>query len=79
MLIDKNEYPLDLIFTKINIRIREFIRRKTIKNPEHKNEVKNRRMIVFLYIKSISETINSSIDKKEYMIGYKILNKLMHL
>jgi len=39
-------------------------------------EVEDRRMIVFPYIKGISETINSSIDKKEYMIGYKILNKL---
>jgi len=33
-------------------------------------------MIVFPHIKHISETINSAIDKKDYMIGYRILNKL---
>jgi len=37
-------------------------------------------MVIFPYIKShiknILKTINSSIDKDEYMIGYKILNKL---
>jgi len=48
-----------------------------VKKPEQKLEKKeNRKMIVFLYIKNISETINSSIDKNEYMIGYRILNKL---
>jgi len=33
-------------------------------------------MIVFPYIKNISEITNLSIDKDKYMIGYRILNKL---
>jgi len=33
-------------------------------------------MLIFSYIKNVSETINSAIDKKEYIIGYRILNKL---
>jgi len=32
--------------------------------------------MVFSYIKNISEIINSSIDKNEYIIDYRILNKL---
>jgi len=67
---------LSLAIKEINIRIRQLIRRKIIKKSKHKNKVENRRMIVFLYMKDISETINSSIDKREYMIGYRILNKL---
>jgi len=37
---------------------------------------KDRKMLVFPYIRNVSETINSAIDKKEYIIGYRILNKL---
>jgi len=46
-----------------------------IKKPEQKLEPE-RKMIVFPYIRNISERINSTINKKEYMIGYRILNKL---
>jgi len=71
-----NAYPIDLIFDKINTRIKERIRRTMItKKPEIGAE-KDRKMLVFPYIKNISETINSAIDKKEYIIGYRILNKL---
>jgi len=52
---------LSLAFKEINIRIRQLIRRKTIKKSEHKKEVENRRMIVFSYIKGILETIDSSL------------------
>jgi len=74
VLID-NSYPLDSIFNKIAIRIKELIRRINLEKPEQKS-VQERKMIVFPYIKHISETINSAIDKKDYMIGYRILNKL---
>jgi len=74
VLID-NSYPLDLIFNRIAIRIKELIRKMNLKKPEQK-AVQERKMIVFPYIKNISETINSAIDKKDYMIGYRILNKL---
>jgi len=75
VLID-NLYPLELIFNKMAIRIKELCRRMNIKKPEQKLELE-RKMIVFPYIKNISERINlSAINKKEYMIGYRILNKL---
>jgi len=33
-------------------------------------------MLVLLYIRNISEKIDLSIDKNEYLTGYRILNKL---
>jgi len=50
---------LSLAFKEINIRIRQLIRKKTIKKSEHKKKIEDRRIIVFPYIKGISETINS--------------------
>jgi len=65
VLLD-NAYLIDLVFNKINTRIKEHIRRITlIKKPEMKSE-KDRKMLVFPYIKNVSETINSAIDKKIY-------------
>jgi len=76
VLLD-NAYLIDLVSNKINTRIKEHIRRTTlIKKSEMKSE-KDRKMLVFHYITNISETINSAIDKKEYMIDYRILNKLI--
>jgi len=74
VLLD-NSYPIDLIFNKVGIRIKELIRKINLKTPEQKLE-QERKMIVFPYIKNISEMINSAINKKDYMIGYRILNKL---
>jgi len=74
VLID-NLYPPELIFNKMAIRIKELFRRMIVKKLEQKSEPE-RKMIVFPYIKNISERINSAINKKEYMIGYRILNKL---
>jgi len=75
VLLD-NVYSTDLVFDKIDTRIKEHIQRTTlIKKPEIGTE-KDRKMLVFPYIKNVSETIKSAIDKKEYMIGYRILNKL---
>jgi len=71
-----NGYPLDLNFNRMNIRIKHLIHRNNIKKPEKDLEKVDRKLIVFPYIKNISETIYSSINKKEYMIGYRILNKL---
>jgi len=71
-----NGYPLDLIFNKMNIRIKHLIHRNNIEKPEKDVEKDDRKLIVFLYIKNISETIYSSINKKTYMIGYRILNRL---
>jgi len=74
VLID-NLYPLELVFNRIAIRIKEFFRRMNTKKLEQKPEIE-KKMIVFPYVKNISERINSTINKKKYMIGYRILNKL---
>jgi len=72
----ENGYTLDLIFNKINIRIRKLLRRKTINKLNSKNEVEDRRLMVFPYVRGISEVLCPFIDKKEYKIGYRILNRL---
>jgi len=77
VLLD-NAYPIDLVFNKIKTKNKEHIRRTMlIKNPEKKSE-KDRKILGFPYIKNVSETINFAIDKKEFMIGYRILNKLIN-
>jgi len=76
LVLINNGYPVDLIFNRMNSRIKHLIHRNNIKKPEKDLEKVDRKLIVFPYIKNISETIYSSINKKEYMIGYRILNKL---
>jgi len=72
----ENAYPIDLIFQKINHRI------KTIKNRnQHKQQALNlegnkRKLLILPYIKNISERINWSINKNLFLTGYRILNKL---
>jgi len=76
VLLD-NAYPLDLIFQKINHRIKDITRRRKKSNKLELNLNESRRkMLVLLYIKNISEKIDLSIDKKEYLTGHRILNKL---
>jgi len=72
----ENDYPLDLIFQKINQRIKDIIKRKRSNNLEQKINESQRKMLVLPYIRNISEKISSSIDKNEYLTGYRILNKL---
>jgi len=53
VLLD-NAYFIDLVFNKINTRIKEHIKRTTlIKKSEMKSE-KDRSMLVFPYIKNVS-------------------------
>jgi len=66
----ENAYPIDLIFSKMNFRIKELIRKLSVKKPEQKWEKKDKKMVVFPYIKNVSETINSPTDKNEYMIEF---------
>jgi len=75
VLLD-NAYPLDLIFQKTNHRIKDIIRRKNLNKIESNLNDSHRKMLVLPYIKNISEKIDSSIDKNEYLTGYRILNKL---
>jgi len=68
MVLLDNDYPIDLILGNMKFRIIKLIRKLSVKKPEQKMEKKDRKMVVFSYIKNISITINSSIDKDEYII-----------
>jgi len=72
----ENAYPLDLIFQKINHRIKMIEKRNQYKKQEHNLEESQRKLLILPYIKNISETISWSIDKNKFLTGYRILNKL---
>jgi len=76
VLLD-NDYPLDLIFQKINHRIKDIVRRKKSNKLEQNLNESQRKVLVLPYIRNISEKIDLSIDKNEYLTGHRILNKLM--
>jgi len=61
-----NAYPLDLIFQKINHRIKDIARRKKSNNLELNLSESQRKMLVLPYIKKVSEKIDLSIFKNEY-------------
>jgi len=80
LLLD-NGYPLELIFEKINARIKVLINNKrnlSIKasKENHDNSNNNKKFVVLPYIEGISELISSIIDKTKYSIGYRVLNSL---
>jgi len=75
VLLD-NDYPLELIFQKINQRIKDIVRKNNSKKPQQNVEENVRKILLLPYIRSISEEINLSIDKNIYITGYRILNKL---
>jgi len=70
-LLMDNGYPLELIFNTINRRLKKlFVTRRT-NGPNQEKKV-----IVFPYIKPITEMMTSTINKAEHIIGYRCLNKL---
>jgi len=73
----ENAYPLKLIFNKMNVRIKELIRRGQIKKQEPNSHSDNKKMLGLPYINNILKTIKSSIDNNKYITNYRILNKLM--
>jgi len=80
LLLD-NGYPLELIFEKMNVRLKSLINTK--KNPSiegskkiHDDSNNNKKFVVFPYIKGISELVSSTIDKTKYITGYRVLNSL---
>jgi len=75
VLLD-NDYPLELIFQKINHRIKDIVRKNNSKKPQQNVKENKREIVVLPYIRNISEEINLSIDKNIYITGYRILNKL---
>jgi len=82
-LLLENGYPLNLMFEKINSRLKTLIynnRNPTSRNNLDKNKNSsddiNKKIIVLSYINKISESIATTIDKSKYITGYRILNNL---
>jgi len=83
LLLD-NGYPLDFIFDKINDRLKSLVnskRKPSTPNSDDRKENNdfidsNRKIIVLPYINNISELIASTIDKSNYITGYRLLNNL---
>jgi len=75
VLID-NVYSLELIFNRINLKIKELIKRGHTKKQEPNSHSEDKKMLVLPSIRNISETIKSSIDSNKYITGYRISNKL---
>jgi len=82
-LLLENGYPLNLIFGKINSRLKTFIynnRNPTLRSNLDKNKNSsddiNKKIIVLPYINKISESIADTIDKLQYIMGYRVLNNL---
>jgi len=83
LLLD-NGYPLNLIFEKLNNRLKILIynnRSQEFNSKQHQKHSKkyiedNKKIIVLPYIKDISERVINTIDKSKYTKGYRILNNL---
>jgi len=81
-----NGYSLDLIFNKINQRIKHLISSGILLNQHDGNistqigdpavEETNEKLLVIPYINNISEMFVSSIRKSNVLVGYRCLNKL---
>jgi hypothetical protein len=73
----KNGYPINLIFDKIRKRLKNLIiNRVNIDQETNVENDSNRKIIALPYVHKVSEMVTSGFDKNEYMIGYRILNKL---
>jgi hypothetical protein len=75
----ENGYPMDLIFTHINLRIKKLVNQSRNENVEETETQQENNFIVLPYIKSISELIASKVDKSNTTMGYRILNKLSNM
>jgi len=86
LLID-NDYPLNLIFNTISRRLKSLSARDCsndiLVTPHNDNTatdpVNDKQIIVFPYLKRISEMISSVVPRSDYTIGYRCLNKLNKL
>jgi hypothetical protein len=73
----KNGYPINLIFDKIRKRLKNLIANRLVdKETEMESESNNKKIIALPYVHTVSEMVTSVFDRNEYMIGYRVLNKL---
>jgi hypothetical protein len=79
-VLQNNGYSLELIFKKIQLRLKKLFNMKINKNNEvlrdENTEITEKKLMVMPYIRNITETIASTINKNEFMIGFRCLNKL---
>jgi len=77
-LLLENGYPVKLIFEKINYRLKTLIHNKNNQSTNQSNtiETKNKSTLVLPYINRISELVASTVDKSQYITGYRVLNNL---
>jgi len=77
LLLD-NDCPLDLIFNKINLRLKKIFVQRTIiaKNLDIANSDVERKIIIVPYVNPISQIIHANIDKSKAMIGFRCINRL---
>jgi len=84
-ILINNGYLLELIFNTINRRLKKLFVNKPTHNQATVSSNENvvttipyhdKKVIVFPYIKAISEIISSVVDKSEYIIDFRCFNKL---
>jgi len=81
-LLIENGFPLNLIFRKINERLKflihkcQGITRGNSVNSYNVHTDTDKKIVVFPYIKKISESIADKIDNSKYVKGYRTLNNL---
>jgi len=73
-----NGYPLNLIFNKINIRLKKLFiqRRETPTNLDNNNPKNEKKILVFPYVNPLTKFITANLDNSKVIIGYRCLNKL---
>jgi len=82
LLLD-NGYPLDLIFNKINLRLKKLFVHRAAKSLSVTNtdmdSNEDRRIIILPYVNPLSDFISSNIDSSKALVGFRCLNKLSRL
>jgi len=79
----ENGYSLNLIFEKINSRIktliynnRNFYFNNNLDKNNNSSDDMNKKVMFIPYIKKISESVTAIIDKSKYITGFRVLNNL---
>jgi len=77
LLLD-NGYPLELIFNKINSRLKKlFVHRSgTLLGEANADTNEGKKILVFPYVNPLSDFISSNIDRANTIVGFRCLNKL---
>jgi len=82
LLLD-NGYPLDMIFNKINSRLKKLFTHRTVTtsnviNTDNDSNI-DKRIMVLPYVSPLTDFITSNIDRSKALLGFRCLNKLTRL